>query len=85
MFDFQEPALLTDHLAPIRFEDGSQREIYARIFEDGSFVCSTDESCRWSERMSAKLERWAAKGKTKKIARFFDQGWGTFDAITGIK
>ena len=56
----------------ITFEDGSVGQVTAQVFEDGSFVCSTDESARWAWEMSRKVHRWARKGKTDKLQNLFD-------------
>ena len=82
MFDpCNSEAVITDVLSPITFEDGSQREPLAVIFEDGSFVASTDEAAKVASRAARRITRWADQGKTDRIARFFDKG---FDVITGL-
>lgn len=70
-----------DHLEPIKFEDGSQKQVLGRIFEDGSFVCTTDESCLELTKISRRIQRWERRGKFRKIERFFNKNR---DILTGL-
>lgn len=81
--DFNTDAAIVnlEQLEPVKFEDGSQKQVLGRIFEDGSFLCTTDESCAKLLKISRRIQRWADKGKFRKIDRFFDKNR---DILTGL-
>ena len=70
-----------DILQPVTYEDGSQKPTLGVIFEDGSFVCTTDESCAKLSKLSRRIERWIDNGNYRKIDRFFKRNR---DTITGL-